>query len=1275
MSAIGLFPSPIRRYLSDFVAKSRRIRVVRAGLIALGFVLAWTLLIGLIDRFTALSTWIRAIFLLVEGTGVVAIMTAPIRAALRRRVDWVEASQQIERHNSTLGQRLVTITSQLLAPAGYRGSAQMLDALVGQVSGEISSFRAGHLVGWRAIIRPALLALALLALFAALWSFSWLNLPQLIARQIRPLSSISPVSTTQIDVTPTNARVAEHAALPIKAVIHRLGDGSAPTLYVSADDKQWDVTPMTPTIENTYIYTLPSVEQDVQFYIKAGDATTETFWVRVLRRPAVAEFRIRYTYPPYTGRIALSVNNTDGLIEAPQGSDAVVSVVATEPLASAALKIGGKRIQMAATAEPNIRQVSLTISRDERCELEMTSDRGVEWHGPQTMQIRSVPDRPPLVRLLQPATDLRLSPREIVPMAYQALDDYGVAQLSARAQVNANPPIEYSLLTRGDPRRIEGSFDLDLVPLKLKVGDVVSIAVDAIDKAGQKGTSDVRHILISPRSIDVATHQRLAELSQAAEYARDWADELGKAQQSLEQARRPEGDRHLEQSAALARTGRLLATAEEAGAMVRQSLLRAIMYSASPTMSDALAVAVDGTALRLDEAARVDDATAARRAVDDPSVARMVRAAGGARELASQIKQLADGDQAAAVLADRTNLKAAPSTAPTDRAAQERRKQMFDRAAQDMGVALKGLGINPKDGNIDAQLQQRIDAAAHLIAVARPIDLTPVAQRWAAAVRANDAQPPRLDERLAAASQAEAVRPDAELISARDLQVASRAAAALAESEALYAAGEDSGQKKKLAEALDAYPAALAALRAEQDENRRAMRAPTPAAARQIYDAAKAIHIAAAAARAKMLLWASTPGPTADDVAGKTRETEDLALSANAATQTKHFEEAAEIDKKLAVKLGRPEIADASAAPKAIDNLSQNQEQLADQTDAADDKQAAAIADVQKDVADAIDRTRADPAGAAQAADSAETRQKATAAISSAQEKLASLPMQLMTAQQAASDLADASKRLAAAQAELAAATPDQRETASRMLGMVQSEVDDARKSFEAAAKPLHAALADELTESLRPFAPDTSNAVSSVDEQLKGALTDLQQSLAQEAEGGDRSAVEQASSQARDAIARAQDALRDAQAKVIERDPLVSARWFARAAADALSAAPPNKRTAAAHQKKTLEALNRAAVDALRRSKNTRLSQVPAYAPFYLPQLPGEWADSDRLSGDRLLQTIPGLREWGRLRERTGEALDAPLRESEPPGYSDALRTYFEVLGREDSKPRDGKP
>ena len=1255
---------------------------------ALALLLGCTLIVAWVDRFVALPASARVILLVLELTGAALLLARPLQEALRRRVDWVEASEQIERRNRSLGQRLVTVTSQLLAPPNVRGSQQMLDALMNQVSTEVESARAERLVEWRSIWPPALLALCVLSAAAALWSVSWLNLPQLVDRQLRPFSGTPPVTTTQIDITPANPRVAERQTLVIRAVVHRLSDARDPTIYVSSDGRQWEQTAMTPAGDQAYTFTIPAVDRDFRFYVTAGDATTPTHMVSVLRQPAVAEFRIRYSYPAYTGRASLTVHNTDGLIEAPQGSEAALSVVSTEPLNAAAIRIDGARIEMSATGEANVRQARLNVDRDHSYELEMTSDRGVEWSGArQRMQIRAVPDRAPLVRLVQPMTDLRLSPREILTLSYQALDDYGVSQLSARAQVNANAAAEYPLRVRGDARRVEGAFDLDLASLGVKVGDVVSVTVTASDRAGQHASSDVRHVLVSPRSIDGATHQRLAELSQALEYARDWADQLAKAQRTVDEARkasvRPDefGDTgRADQSASLARTSRVLSAAMETGAMLRQSLMRVIVYSASPRMSDALALAVDAAAAQIDGVDRVDETISSRRAIDDASAGRLARAAAGAKDLANQIKQLFDGEQAAAVSADRANLKATPSTAPTDAAAQQRRKQTLDRAKQDINAALAAMKINPKDPSVDAQLQQRVDAAARIVAVARPIDFVATAQRWAAGVRGKEFQPPHLDERLAAAAQVESVRPDAELVAARDLQLASRAAAALADP----GESEDAARREKeVAQALEQYPAALAALRAEHDVNRRALRTATPAEARKIHEAAREIHAGASAARGKMIGWAAGASLSPDELAAKAREAEELALAANAATQEHDFDKAAELDRKLAAALGRPELAEASAAPRQIDKLSRTQEQVADQTQDVEERTIPSVAGAQKDVAEEIARTQADPSGLHPevAPDATDARQKATQTISQAQERLASLPMQLLTAQQAAAALAEVSARLSAAQTEASNATPDRREAAQRVVGMVQSELDEAQRSFDAAAKPFAGRLAEDLAESVRPFAPDTSGAIVALDDHLKGAMGDLREALAQASKsgGGDVAAAEQAAKEARDAIAQVQESLREAQAKVVERDPLVSARWFARAAAEALSTTPPNRRNAAVHQKNTIEALNKAAADALRRSKNVRLAQTPGYSPFYLPPLPGNWGDADgRLStGERLLQTIPGLREWGRLHERMGESLDAPVRESEPQGYSESLRIYFEVLGREDAaaKPaRDGK-
>ena len=61
--------------------------------------------------------------------------------------------------------------------------------------------------------------------------------------------------------------------------------------------------------------------------------------------------------------------------------------------------------------------------------------------------------------------------------------------------------------------------------------------------------------------------------------------------------------------------------------------------------------------------------------------------------------------------------------------------------------------------------------------------------------------------------------------------------------------------------------------------------------------------------------------------------------------------------------------------PRAIDRLSNNQEQLADETVQADENQAAAIAGVQQQVADDIGQTQTQAAAGTQTTpDSAEAR-------------------------------------------------------------------------------------------------------------------------------------------------------------------------------------------------------------------------------------------------------------------------------------------------------------
>src|SRR5439155_22759476 len=177
--------------------------------------------------------------------------------------------------------------------------------------------------------------------------------------------------------------------------------------------------------------------------------------VNVLQKPAVKKFIVTYTYPSYTQRAPLKVSNEDGLIEAPVGTQAMLEVVVNEELKVANLQMGERMVPLERAETKNVFRTALSIVAEQRWQLRMVSAHGVEGAFPGVVQVRAVVDRPPLVRLLAPEGDVRMHARDILPLTFAALDDFGISKLSVQVQINAKdaPPVNIPL--RGDPRRQE----------------------------------------------------------------------------------------------------------------------------------------------------------------------------------------------------------------------------------------------------------------------------------------------------------------------------------------------------------------------------------------------------------------------------------------------------------------------------------------------------------------------------------------------------------------------------------------------------------------------------------------------------------------------------------------------------------------------------------------------------------------------------------------------------------------------------------------------------
>ena len=1319
MSTLSILPPAIQTYVRDFDARSRRLALLGGVGIALSFFGIWLVICCAIDRLAHFPASVRAGLLAAGIVGAIAILWRPLRASRHRGVNWVRAAIRIEQYDPQFGQRLITVASRVLGAAEHRGSDDMLRELVRDVDRRASGEDPAKLLPLRRIASPWIALLTTILVFIGLTQIQGLQMQTLAARFLTPWADILPVTTTQISVPTGNRDVVQSASLRIEADVKRLDRDSAVSLFISEDGgERWSRSTMDPLTPGGtgYAFTLAAIDRDLLYRISAGDATSRTYALRVRRAPAVERFAIRYDYPPHTGRQPLSIENTDGQIEAPIGTRIVLTVTATEPLDHALLKIAGEKILMQPadgskgnTAQASrVRRATFSIKRDGPYSLDLISDRQVPGEGPtSTMRIRAIPDNRPLAILRQAGDSLRLHPRDIVPLGFQAIDDYGLARLSLSVQVNSSTAVDRRIEIQGDPRRQDRESELDLGTLQLGIGDVVTVTLHAVDRGGQTSTSEPVLILISPRSVDAATYQRIAELNTAATQAATLHDQLTQASAALEEADRESATRSLAYLAARFRANRQLSGAAETASLMRQALFRVLVTARSPELANALSAWIDQAqtqAWLAEDLFRRADAPAG---MGSESRGMLARSLDLTRVLHEELKAVAAGERARALTADRENLvaseqKAAATTQPAD--VKQRLDQTLQRARDDIAAGAKEIGLDPAAADFDVQLKSRADSSSAALRGRAPADFVSAAKEWVQLLQRDRTQPLVLDERLAVAAQAEAVRGDADLIRARDLHLAARAAANIESS-----AQADPAARVMPATTFDEYAAALTAVLREDDLARPQTAPPTP-------EEVKAIGDAASKGRATLQRFAASvefADSTENASVERNAEIEKLAMQASAETAARNFAKAAELDAAMAAKLAgadspattqttQPSTTSTTAsttAPTAgeqraiaqtveraatIDQLGGVQQRIAGEIAATQNAPLPDLAGRQRDVASAIARVNQSTDELPEKiwtdtamADDPNWRGRATAAVLAAQESLAAMPQQIAAMQEALPAWREAAARAEQAKRD-AAAMPDQQRqpAAERTAAQAERDTADAAKRFQERRKPVSPDVARKLLENLSPFAPDTSDACKAIDLVLLPALKRIEDA----ANAGVVADVSRAADEARQSIDAVQKELTIAQDTMMARDPLMAAKWSARAAADSLDRTPPDLRSAQLRQRDTMAALSRALDREIHDAASMRMAMVPAMQSVYAagPQMPdipkpatattnaSNPAQAAKAATEALLR--PGLtavREWARVRPQASRSFGSAMRESDPAGYEEPLRLYFEALGK----------
>lgn len=1226
MNSLADFPAPLAAYLRRFALAQRRGLLVAALGWSATFFLLWAATCCAADRLLQLSTTCRAALLAIGMLGVFLILVWAV-LKLRTPANWTVVAGRIEQLEPHFQQELVTVVSRLAGPKEHRGSDEILAHLLRSVELTIATFPGPPRRTIRRVATPWMICTVLLIGAVCLLGRPDLRLPTLLERFGFPLADVPPVTTTQIVVVGGCGDIVQSQPLRIDAMVSHL-TGEAVSLFINTGD-EWSRVTMTADRPDIYGFTIASVDRDVRYYIAAGDAQTTERLVRVLRRPGIDSWQVSYVFPPYVHRAPLTVKDpASPVIEAPIDTVATLIIHSTEPLQSALLSLGDEKILMSQTGDAASRVATFHVRHDTRCDLDLISNRQVAGSGPSGLKVLALIDHPPLARLTEAGQTLRLAPRDVVTLGYEAADDYALAALTLQVQVNGNPPVNLPIPLTTDARVQDGTVDLDMGRFDVRVGDKATVWIVATDSGAQVTMSEPVRVLLSPRSIDLDEKERLSQAQAAVEFATRLADEFAGAQSAL-----------AEGAAAASHVNLLLSHASESATLLRQALCRALLHSpdAAP---DGQAVALESwiDAAQLEAHAADEmfqqrgDPASSDRSID----AELQRAANDSTHLLGELQRLSKSLQAMAILAELDDLLP-PQHDPSgaDEAGSHR--------GRSFNAPLGGLSIDPGAPDLASQLQAKIDAGNALYLSKHPVDFSAATCQWADGVQRGAPSGGGLDQRLDVAAEAEAVRPGGDLARARDLRLAARAVALV---------DWEIAQKKQNSASGASLP----------------LRAKTIADALTVLQGAwgnpSGGHSSQAIAAARLKL--------ANLLDKSHHDAEDLALSASAAAAERQYDQAERLDQELARRLAETpavpgigaaatrnvdadqsmqqhevRIATAMSAARTIDGINQTQDAVARATQSASGGPVAQLAGQERDVVAAIGAVVTGQSDSL----APSSRERVVSALLSAQEALAGWPQKLANLQSAAAARSAAVARAAGAHAAMKALPPEVPDEQRDMARIAADEADedsrDAADHLNAALVPISPESASALAGQLAPFAPESSGPVRVVQMRLVPALNELALVARTDAAAG----IDQAAAAVRAAIETLQQELVLAQESLTARDPLAAARSFAGAAADSLTRNPPDVPTALTRQVQATGALARAWDQTIHDAAARRFSIVPAFQPVYGPPSP-----------------IPGAEAaggWAQIDSSADGPLNLAIHDSDPAGYEEPLRMYFEALGK----------
>jgi hypothetical protein len=474
------------------------------------------LVLILVDHWVfGLGFWTRLLAFVALIAAAVWFLGGSVLPLLLRPISTLYAARTIEVSAPTLKNSLINF----LFFRGERAtlSRGVYDALQDRAALDLRSVPLDSAVDRTRLIRVGYVLAAVLTMCAAYTILSPKDPFQTIHRVSAPWADISrPARVAIEDVQPGDADVYQGQQIPISALVRGIGaDEQVTLIYTTADAQsverplamKWDSSGRRQEV--AFPPDAAGIQQVTDYRIRAGDALSRTYRLKVSPAPSFRIERVEYRYPAYMKRPAATAEGK-GPIKAPEGTRVTVHAEANYPIRSAAIEFdsggpakgtgGGtpERVPMEFTSTSAHGSWVLELLPDRASpkhvsyQIRFTNTRGQQSENAVQFPIEVSPDLPPEVEILSPEKDRIDVPQNgSEKIEIRAVDpDFGLTRIGVRGAAKGTEVLKTDLFSDAAGRAGQTVVQYAFQPAKigLSVGDEVVVWAVAEDNRTSPGS-------------------------------------------------------------------------------------------------------------------------------------------------------------------------------------------------------------------------------------------------------------------------------------------------------------------------------------------------------------------------------------------------------------------------------------------------------------------------------------------------------------------------------------------------------------------------------------------------------------------------------------------------------------------------------------------------------------------------------------------------------------------------------------------------------------------